>query len=124
MTGLAAFLPILDWGRRSDRDTLASDLLAAVISPSGSFRRAWPMLRWRGCRRWWAVTRASRHCCCTRRPELAHVVLQCSAINAIDASALESLEAIDQRLRGQVFLTRFQAQQQLTAEIDPAAVVR
>ena len=34
------------------------------------------------------------------RPELAHVVLQCSAINDIDASALESLEAIDLRLRG------------------------
>jgi SulP family sulfate permease len=34
------------------------------------------------------------------RPGLAHVVLQCSAINDIDASALESLEAIDLRLRG------------------------
>jgi SulP family sulfate permease len=33
-----------------------------------------------------------------RQPELRHVVLQCSAINAIDASALESLEAIDKRL--------------------------
>lgn len=33
------------------------------------------------------------------RPELAHVVLLCSAINDIDASALESLEAIDERLR-------------------------
>ena len=33
------------------------------------------------------------------RPELQHVVLQCSAINDIDASALESLEAIDQRLQ-------------------------
>jgi len=32
-------------------------------------------------------------------PELRHVVLQCSAINDIDASALDSLEAIDQRLR-------------------------
>jgi SulP family sulfate permease len=32
-------------------------------------------------------------------PGLEHVVLQCSAINDIDASALESLEAIDQRLR-------------------------
>ena len=77
-----------------------------------------------------------------RRPALKHVVLQCSAINDIDASALESLEAIDQRLqdagvvlhfsevkgpvmdrlkdtqllrqlRGQVFLTHYQAQQQL-----------
>ena len=33
------------------------------------------------------------------RPLLKHLVLQCSAINDIDASALESLEAIDQRLR-------------------------
>ncbi|MBH1963961.1 MAG: sulfate permease [Comamonadaceae bacterium] len=33
------------------------------------------------------------------RPDLEHVVLQCSAINYIDASALESLEAIDVRLR-------------------------
>jgi SulP family sulfate permease len=34
------------------------------------------------------------------RPGLEHVVLLCSAINDIDASALESLEAIDVRLRG------------------------
>lgn len=33
-----------------------------------------------------------------QHPELRHVVLQCSAINAIDASALESLEAIAHRL--------------------------
>ena len=33
------------------------------------------------------------------RPALKHVVLQCSAINDIDASALESLEAINLRLR-------------------------
>jgi SulP family sulfate permease len=32
------------------------------------------------------------------RPALRHVVLQCSAINDIDASALESLEAIEHRL--------------------------
>lgn len=32
-------------------------------------------------------------------PALQHVVLQCSAINDIDASALESLEAIEHRLR-------------------------
>lgn len=79
-----------------------------------------------------------------RRPQLQHVVLQCSAINDIDASALESLEAIDARLRdagivfhlsevkgpvmdrlngtellkhlrGSVFMTHFQAQQQLAA---------
>ena len=34
-----------------------------------------------------------------RHPGLEHLVLQCSAINDIDASALESLEAIDMRLR-------------------------
>lgn len=78
------------------------------------------------------------------RPGLAHVVLQCSAINAIDASALESLESIEARLRdaglrlhlsevkgpvmdrlqgtdflshlsGQVFLTQYQA----VTELDP-----
>ena len=38
-------------------------------------------------------TVASRH-------GLVHVILQCSAINDIDASALESLEAIDLRFRG------------------------
>ena len=32
------------------------------------------------------------------RPELRHVVLMCSAVNAIDASALESLEEINHRL--------------------------
>ncbi len=75
-------------------------------------------------------------------PELAHVVLQCSAINDIDTSALESLETIEKRLRdsgialhlsevkgpvmdrlkkthflqalsGKVFLTHFQAVQEL-----------
>ncbi len=80
------------------------------------------------------------------RPELRHVVLQCSAINDIDASALESLEAIDarlkdagvllhlsevkgpvmdrlrttellQHLRGQVFISQFQAVQALTPEV-------
>lgn len=33
------------------------------------------------------------------RPQLKHVVLMCSAVNAIDASALESLEEINHRLR-------------------------
>jgi SulP family sulfate permease len=33
------------------------------------------------------------------RPELEHVLLQCSAVNDIDASALESLEAIASRLK-------------------------
>lgn len=80
------------------------------------------------------------------QPALAHVVLQCSAINSIDASALESLEAIEQRLRdagivlhlsevkgpvmdrlqatdflrhlrGRVFLTHYQAVAQLTPEL-------
>lgn len=31
-------------------------------------------------------------------PQLKHLILMCSAVNAIDASALESLEAINQRL--------------------------
>ena len=75
-----------------------------------------------------------------------HVVLQCSAINDIDASALESLEAIEKRLgdtgiklhlsevkgpvmdrlaqthfladlSGKVYLTHFQAIQELAPEI-------
>ena len=79
-------------------------------------------------------------------PALRHVVLQCSAINDIDASALESLEAIHQRLveagitlhlsevkgpvmdrlqgteflrhlSGQVFLTHYQAVAALTPEV-------
>lgn len=32
-------------------------------------------------------------------PKIEHVVLQCNAVNAIDASALESLDAISQRLK-------------------------
>jgi SulP family sulfate permease len=32
------------------------------------------------------------------RPRLEHLVLMCSAVNEIDASALESLEAINRRL--------------------------
>jgi SulP family sulfate permease len=80
------------------------------------------------------------------RPQLKHVVLQCSAINHIDASALESLEAIAHRLQaaqivlhlsevkgpvmdrlqkthflhdlsGQVFLTHYQALAALVPEI-------
>ncbi|CAN1513807.1 SUL1 Sulfate permease and related transporters (MFS superfamily) [Burkholderiaceae bacterium] len=79
-------------------------------------------------------------------PQLKHVVLQCSAINDIDASALESLEAIVKRLHesdiclhlsevkgpvmdrleksdflkhlsGQVFLTNYRAVQYLSPEI-------
>ncbi|MBM3389277.1 MAG: sulfate permease [Betaproteobacteria bacterium] len=86
-----------------------------------------------------------------RQPALRHVVLQCSAINDIDASALESLEAIDGRLRdaglclhlsevkgpvmdrlersdllkhlsGRVFLTHYQALQQLAPELAGAAL--
>jgi SulP family sulfate permease len=85
-----------------------------------------------------------------QRPGLRHVVLQCSAINDIDASALESLEAIDarlrdagitlhlsevkgpvmdrlqgtellQHLRGQVFLSHYQAVQVLAPRGTPAA---
>jgi SulP family sulfate permease len=80
------------------------------------------------------------------RPGLEHVVLQCSAINDIDSSALESLEAIDLRLRdaglrlhlsevkgpvmdrlknteflhglsGRVFFTHFQAIHELSPEV-------
>jgi sulfate permease, SulP family len=80
------------------------------------------------------------------QPALRHLVLLCSAINDIDASALESLEAIEQRLReagiqlhlsevkgpvmdrlqrshflqhlsGQVFLTHYQAVAALTPEL-------
>jgi SulP family sulfate permease len=80
------------------------------------------------------------------RPQLKHVVLQCSAINEVDASALESLEAIEHRLRaaqiqlhlsevkgpvmdhfqttdflrnlsGQVFLTHYQAVAALAPEV-------
>jgi sulfate permease, SulP family len=79
-------------------------------------------------------------------PQVEHLVLQCSAINAIDASALESLEAIDRRLRdsgvslhlsevkgpvmdrlkdthflrdlsGRVFLSHYQAIQELSPEV-------
>lgn len=32
-------------------------------------------------------------------PELKHFILMCPAVNLIDASALESLEAINQRLK-------------------------
>jgi SulP family sulfate permease len=80
------------------------------------------------------------------QPALRHVVLQCSAIGDIDASALESLEAIEHRLRdagitlhlsevkgpvmdrlqhthflrtmaGRVFLTHYQAVAALTPEL-------
>ena len=80
------------------------------------------------------------------RPALEHVLLQCSAMNDIDASALESLEAIASRLNdsgvalhfseikgpvmdklntthfldqlhGKVFLTNYQAIQALTPEV-------
>ena len=79
-------------------------------------------------------------------PGLEHVLLQCSAINDVDASALESLEAIASRLKesgialhfseikgpvmdklrttqliehlnGKVFLTNYQAIQALTPEV-------
>ena len=80
-----------------------------------------------------------------QQPGLRHLVLQCSAINAIDASALASLEAIEHRLKdagvalhlsevkgpvmdrlkstdflqhlsGNVFLTHFQAVSELARE--------
>jgi len=34
-----------------------------------------------------------------RNPELRHLILMCPAVNLIDASALESLEAINHRLQ-------------------------
>jgi len=84
-------------------------------------------------------------------PAIAHVVLQCSAINAIDASALESLETIMHRLKdagvqlhlsevkgpvmdrlersdfldhltGRVFLTHHQATVALTAKLQGLAM--
>ena len=86
------------------------------------------------------------------QPALRHVVLQCSAINDIDASALESLEAIEHRLRdagialhlsevkgpvmdrlqltdflstlsGKVFLTHYQAVASLTPDVIDAPAI-
>ena len=37
-------------------------------------------------------------CVLGNRPDLKHLVLMCSAVNRIDASGLESLEAINHRL--------------------------
>jgi SulP family sulfate permease len=80
------------------------------------------------------------------RPQLEHIVFQCSAINDIDASALESLESIHQRLaeseiqlhlsevkgpvmdrlvgteflrqlRGHVYLSHYQAVSELAPEV-------
>jgi len=36
--------------------------------------------------------------CVMQRPQIRHVVLLCSAVNQIDASALDSLESLNQRL--------------------------
>jgi hypothetical protein len=38
-------------------------------------------------------------CGARRHGELKHVVLMCSAVNTIDASALESIEEINRRLK-------------------------
>jgi len=86
----------------------------------------------------------------TREPELQELVLVCPAVNLIDASALESLEAINERLRdagvrlhlsevkgpvmdrlrdteflahlgGQVFLSTFDAWTTLTNHRQPVA---
>jgi sulfate permease, SulP family len=85
------------------------------------------------------------------RPEIEHVVLMCSAVNTIDASALESLEAINARLEGaglafhlseikgpvmdrlkkthfleelsgRVFLTQFDAMRELSPELTDATL--
>jgi SulP family sulfate permease len=87
------------------------------------------------------------------QPLLRHVVLQCSAINDIDASALESLEAIESRLgdsgvtlhlsevkgpvmdrlqstdflrhlAGRLYLTHFQAVSDLTPDVLAASKLR
>jgi sulfate permease, SulP family len=79
-------------------------------------------------------------------PALEHVILMCPAVNEIDASALESLEAINDRLKtigvtfhlsevkgpvmdrlkrtdflghltGEVFLSQFQAIERLAPEV-------
>lgn len=84
-----------------------------------------------------------------RDKELKHVILMCSAVNDIDTSALESLEAIDQRLKdmriklhlsevkgpvmdrlsrthflheltGKVFLSQYAAVEELSGECDAA----
>lgn len=84
-------------------------------------------------------------------PEIRHVVLMCPAVNEIDSSALESLEAINQRLRdsgvtfhlsevkgpvmdrlersrfleeltGKVFLTQFDAMDALAPELTKATL--
>jgi len=39
------------------------------------------------------------YCVLGHRPDLEHLVLMCSAVNQIDASGLESLEAINHRLK-------------------------
>ena len=39
------------------------------------------------------------YCVLGNRPDLTHLVLMCSAVNHIDASGLESLEAINHRLK-------------------------
>ncbi|MFM1940418.1 MAG: sulfate permease family protein [Pseudomonadota bacterium] len=55
------------------------------------------------------------------RPQLKHVVLQCSAINDVDASALEMdrLQATEfvARLSGKIYLSHYQAIAQLSPEI-------
>ena len=80
------------------------------------------------------------------QPDLRHVVLQCTAVNYIDASALESLEAVNTRLKdggvtfhlsevkgpvmdqlarghflhdltGEVFLTQFDAMAKLSPDL-------
>ena len=88
-----------------------------------------------------------------KQPELKHVILMCPAVNAIDMSALESLEAINERLKaigvqfhlsevkgpvmdrlkrtdflehlsGQVFLSQHQAVETLSASKSPSKTTR
>ncbi len=92
-------------------------------------------------------------CIIAKRPDLQHLVLMCPAVNSIDASGLESLEAINERLRdagitlhlsevkgpvmdrlkrshllealtGEVFLNQFEAMQALDAECVRTAFAR
>ncbi|MCB1383775.1 MAG: sulfate permease [Notoacmeibacter sp.] len=85
-----------------------------------------------------------------KRPELKHVILMCPAVNAIDMSALESIEAINERLKslgvkfhlsevkgpvmdrlkrtdffhhltGKVFLTQYQAVHELGGKLTATA---
>ena len=81
------FLPILEWSTRYDGRTFAADGLAAAIVTVMLIPQslAYALL-------------AGLQAQVAARPKVTDVVLQCCAINAIDASALESLELSLHRL--------------------------